>query len=151
MTPIPNVELMKLVLKQVEAEPTRHDQTGYRYYDENRCETTLCLAGWAAQLAGGRWVLPDGPILEDPDAVAGSDELYAEPEDDPEVVDRYTYDGRVIHVVEAHERAKRVLGLTDDETNYLFFNMSEKNVIARLRGMIREAEDVENVEDASCS
>lgn len=143
--PAHNVELMKLVLKQVEHEPDRHDQSGYRYYDDDRCQTTLCIAGWAAQLAGGRWVLPDGPDVE-VDAVVNPDDLYAEPEDDPDVVQRLTVDGRVIYVIEAHERAERVLGLTEDEATALFCAMSESHAIAKLRDMIREAEDVETAE-----
>lgn len=80
------------------------DQTYYRRVDPE-CGTTMCLAGIACTIAGGVW-LTVSSVLE---------YLQFEPGDEHSTV---YYDE--IRVTWAHVRAKRILGLTNSEAEYLF-------------------------------
>jgi hypothetical protein len=97
-----NVALLKQTLAHIEAHPEEWDQT------EFRCGSGMCFAGWAAQLAGGRW------YADNPDEALG-DALIAEP-DDP-----WAFEARAgVRVVYAQLRAERVLGLDRKQANRLF-------------------------------
>lgn len=125
--PALNRELLVRVLDTIERNPERHDQDMWRShtcdyddtchcearYDdtrvtqhEPRCKTIMCFAGWAAELAGGCWVNEE------------SSALFAEPHDPSEDVSYSA--SRGIYVVEAATRARRLLGLTDEEADELF-------------------------------
>lgn len=84
-------------LDYIRAHPQEHQQRQWR------CESGMCFAGWAVQLAGGRWVT--GPADESRNL------LYAEPADDQWVVDG---------TITARVRAERLLGLDYDESDRLF-------------------------------
>lgn len=94
-----NIELLDRTLAQIEAHPEGWEQGTYR------CESGMCFAGWAAVLAGGRWVEPEN---------MHSSVLVAEEADPDE--DRLHTSGSV----HAHDRARRVLGLDDDTADWLF-------------------------------
>lgn len=100
-----NAPLLRKVLHQIETEPGTWFQGAYR------CGTGMCFAGWAAQLAGGRWASGDG------------EGLIAE-----EGEDSYTCaDGTKI--VGAHSRGMRVLGLDDDQADELFDGTNDLDAI----------------------
>lgn len=108
-----NVDLLDRTLAHVEAHPDEWNQLTYR------CESGLCFAGWAAVLAGGRWVEPE----------KYSSVLVAE-EGDPDE-DRLHTSGSV----HAHDRAQRVLGLDGDTADDLF---AAGNDIHDLRRIVAE-------------
>lgn len=85
------------------ADATKWDQRRYR--SVLNCGTTLCLAGIACTLAGGRWA--DKQLM--------IEHLYAEPEDTYTI--EYQED---LFLTPAANRAQQLLGLTDDERVYLF-------------------------------
>lgn len=98
----PNIELLRRTLDHIKANPQEWDQHVYREIKPD-CGTAMCFAGWTAELAGGKWKDTDGYL---------SDILEAVPED-------YVKD---VHegLVDAHARAQRLLGLTDEEAEDLF-------------------------------
>lgn len=108
--PTPNTGLLKQTLAHIEANPNEWEQEFYR------CETGMCFAGWAAQLAGGKWA-------DDPDGSY----LVAEPEDPTE-----ERDGDLIDIV---FRARRILGLTGKQASKLF---AAYNDITDLRRIVAE-------------
>ncbi|RYZ17201.1 MAG: hypothetical protein EOO70_02595, partial [Myxococcaceae bacterium] len=72
-TPLRGLPLLDLVIAQIELTPQTWHQA------EWRCESGMCVAGWVAHLAGGKWL------------TAASDEVSAsyvaaEREDDSEFV-----------------------------------------------------------------
>lgn len=114
-----NVTLLKQTLAHIEANPSEWKQTRYR------CGSGLCFAGWAVQLAGGRW-------FSDPDATL-SEALIAEPDDltsgtfpAPDGSQRLVWVGN---------RAERVLGLSDDQSSDLFY---AANTLDDLRIIVSE-------------
>ena len=106
LMPTPNVGLLSRVIAHIEANPEEWQQEDWR------CETGMCVAGWAVQIDGGRWFhpSPDGTVL---DAL-----LHARPgEETAEWAECY---GVTDAVVTAADRAQAVLGLTDAEADSLF-------------------------------
>mgnify|MGYP001587222180 CR=1 FL=1 len=97
-----NVDLLDRTLAHIEANPEEWEQTAYR------CDTGMCFAGWACQLAGGRWLTPPCDHW--------GDVLVAEPADDQERV--RSFDG--VHGTVVLKRATRLLGLDFDIARDLF-------------------------------
>lgn len=114
----PNVVHLRLTLAQIEAHPETWEQ------GEFRCETGLCVAGWGAQLAGGRWLFKDPTSFHAYMLVAGDG-------DDPEDCE-VLYGQRVIS---AHYRAMRLFGLTSSQAHVLF---EADNTLADVRRIIGE-------------
>lgn len=93
----PNVALLNQTLAHIEAHPEEWKQASWH------CGTTACFAGHAAILDGGEW--------ED----AHSDMLLAR-DDDPR---EFVYDGNPA-VIDIEDRARWILGLTNDQAAELF-------------------------------
>lgn len=115
----PNVELLKRTLAHIEAHPKTWEQDRYR------CGTGMCFAGWAATLAGGRWVIED---LTDPPPSDEAEYMVAEPEEGGEAYGK----------VWAPERARRVLGLTHLQASRLFAGQNHIDDLRRLVGELCE-------------
>lgn len=115
----PNVPLLKQTLDYVETHPEEWTQ---RFY---RCGTGMCFAGWAAVLDGGTWYDAElkGPWIED---------MVARP-DDPDLDVFLMRDGA--RTVDVECRARRILGLTEDEASELF---DGDNTLDDLRRIVRE-------------
>lgn len=96
-----NVVLLRQTLEQIETHPETWYQNAYR------CNTGMCFAGWAAELAGGKWLSSPGGAV--------SDLLIAEPDDGEDAL----YRGDVLSI-DASARAKRVLGIDEDQAEDLF-------------------------------
>ncbi len=122
-----NVDLLKRTLDQIVKFPEKHSQ------DTWHCETTMCIAGHAAVLAGAKLK-----------GSYGNTELW--------------HDGMV---VSASRFADEALGLTDFEYNYLFFCMDDDTAIRRMKQIIAlweekgsvyhlEDEDYIEIPDRSC-
>jgi hypothetical protein len=93
------LDLLDAAIDQIEAHPETWVQGSYR------CESGMCLAGWAVTLAGGKWLYPASQR-------SVREYLAPEPDDAP---DDICDDG-----VPAHFRAERLIGfrfvggVTDD-------------------------------------
>ncbi|MEV0616088.1 hypothetical protein AB0I81_22435 [Nonomuraea sp. NPDC050404] len=111
-----NVALLKQTLAHIEAHPDEWNQADYR------CGSGMCVAGWAAQFAGGKW------YADDPDAGFG-DALIAEP-DEP---NSFRMDD--VRLVYADHRAQRVLGLDGEQADRLF---EGSNSLPDLRRIVAE-------------
>jgi hypothetical protein len=121
------LDLLDAVIAQIEAHPETWNQ------DEWRCESGMCVAGWVAEMAGGQW------LTSDPGAMGSAPSVHflrrwaliATPEDDTEFV-------RVIDgtgVIQAGNRASRLLGLTQDQADDLF---SEENDLQDIKDFRNE-------------
>ncbi len=100
-------DLLDAVIEQI----TLHPETWKQY--TYRCDTGMCVAGWAVELTGGRWASPAGDVDND----AGSDYVLAEHDDHADVVFP-TFDG--LQVTTADERARRLLCLSEKQAEELF-------------------------------
>lgn len=98
-----NVDLLKRTLDQIVKFPEKHSQ------DTWHCETTMCIAGHAAVLAGAKLKV----------GYHGNTELW--------------HDGMF---VSASRFADEALDLTDFEYNYLFFCMDDDTAIRRMKQII---------------
>lgn len=116
-TVTPNAVLLKRTLAHIEAHKDEWDQDVYR------CGTGMCFAGWACQLAGGRWAFPADS--ERPQY------LHAVQGDEPEAV--HFIGGH--RVIRAHVRARRILGLSHTQAYCLF---DEDNDLRALRRMVTD-------------
>lgn len=93
--PIPNGPLLRQTLTWIRTYPSMWNQRAYRtVYDGGRA--TMDYAGWACTLAGGRWI-------------STTDYLASVPADETEDLGVY-----------CPIRARRVLGLTEEQANDLF-------------------------------
>lgn len=112
--PEPNLELLRLVFKTIDAEPERWNQTSWAtaagftigVMDANDtafCGTSFCAAGWAIELSGQHEFM-----FEHPDDMNGT--VTAEM-----CVDRETGEHEYIETA-----ARRLLGLTPEEAYSLF-------------------------------
>jgi hypothetical protein len=118
-----NIELAEQVLEEITKRPEGHDQ---EYYRRVNCQTTMCIAGWAADLAGGEWVdesLTTATLLAEP----------ADPEKDCYVGE----DG--VRYIGAHQRARRLLGLSEWRADDMFEALPNGEAVAMLRRSIRAA------------
>ena len=116
MTTQPNVELLHDTLAHIEANPDRWYQRDYR------CRSGMCYAGLTCELAGGRWIYPE-PLNS-----AGDDWLVPEPGDE-----RVSTTPAGLRYVTPHNRAKRLLGLTNDQAYVLF---DAANIVDDLRRIV---------------
>lgn len=91
-----NKKLLCETMKYIETHPEKWVQWSYR------CGTSMCFAGWAAVLAGGKWSNPVG------ECDTRMKRQGAWPEE------------------EVEERAMRVLGLTEEEAAILFDGSNSK-------------------------
>ncbi|MGP4093024.1 hypothetical protein [Nonomuraea sp. KM90] len=114
-----NAQLLKQTLAHIEANPSEWDQKQYR------CGTGLCFAGWAVQLAGGRW------YSDNADAALG-EALIAEPGEARSFAPESDSSVRLVH---AEFRAEQVLGLSDDQAGRLFY---AGNTLPDLRLIVAE-------------
>lgn len=105
----PNAPLLRRTLEHIKANPQQHDQTVWR--TTTACGTVACYAGWAAELAGGEWI-------------GGGDLLVAVPEDDGKEV--------FFDAIDAAARAQRILGLTEDQADALFYSENNLERIERI-------------------
>jgi hypothetical protein len=114
----PNVGRLWGTLAYIEANSDQWDQGDYR------CKSGMCMAGWACERYGGRWIFPE-PLSQGRD-----DWLVPEPEDNSVI---YVM-GDVRYVI-AHDRAGRLLGLTEDQADDLFH---PKNTLDDLRRIVED-------------
>lgn len=119
------IPLLDAVIAHIEAEPQAWKQETYR------CKTGMCVAGHAAQMAGGEWLVPE---LGDGDGII-SDALLAEPGDDDDCV--YVWNGT--RVIDSDRRAMRVLELTEEQADALFEGGNSLSDIRRARDRIAGA------------
>ena len=135
-----NTELLDLVVKTIETEPTKWHQGSYRtirqgevssYKDhkdprtgtirrhrtfEVNCETAFCVAGWAVQLGS-----EDTPIWTD------SSTLLANEFDNP--------DECALGTTYVSARAKRLLGLDEYQAYTLF---AGENSLKTIKGIVKQ-------------
>lgn len=95
----PNVALLRQTLAYIEAHPEEWNQAHWH------CGTAACFAGRAALLAGGNWVNDKSSCV------------VVAPDDPPS--DVFMVRGGEGHVL-VEDRAKRVLGLTEEQADRLF-------------------------------
>jgi len=131
---------------------TRHPETHYQ--PSYRCGAGMCVAGWAAQLAGGRWLCDDlnsewrTMLRAEPGDVPGriSDLSLltdASIERESFILDSFhrgpgecvTFNAPVIPVVDAYERARRLLELDDEAAERLF---DGSNGVGRIRELLTQ-------------
>jgi hypothetical protein len=96
-TGLRGLDLLDAAIAQIEAHPETWKQ------GEWRCATGMCVAGWIAQLGGGKWIAPAESAL--------ADGLVPEPDDDQ--ADLYMT-GTGIRYVTAAYRAARLIGVSTD-------------------------------------
>lgn len=103
-TGLRGLALLDAAIAQIEQHPETWRQSALR------CETGMCVAGHGADLAGGRW------------ATGRSDDFagYLLPEEDDPPGDVWDYPFLDGPLVAAWNRAKRLMGLTDDQADDLF-------------------------------
>lgn len=122
-TPTPNVALLDETLAWIWAHPEEWKQEYWR------CETGMCFAGWAAELAGAVWLTG----TED----ARSHLVKAEADDPPEHISLSAMRFGASDAVWVRTRAQRLLGLTWDEADALFMETNRLVDIRRIVGEIR--------------
>lgn len=118
-------ELRHATLDAIRANPEHWDQSAWR------CDTGMCFAGWAAQLAGG--VFPYDDNDDRTDIVYGGEEPRAG------IVTSPTGQLETISVF-AQDR----LGLTDDEADILFYG---DNDLYDLTELVRRLDAGESILD----
>ncbi|RJL21039.1 hypothetical protein [Bailinhaonella thermotolerans] len=120
VTPDPTLRgeaLYRAALKHIARHPDAWDQYVYRV--EKESGVAMCLAGWAATLAGGTWADLD---------FYGRVWLHAEPEDDPHDI----AEAGDLRLVNVHERARRLLGLTATQAEQAFSGWNTWEDLAHL-------------------
>ncbi|WP_084963294.1 hypothetical protein [Thermoactinospora rubra] len=117
------------LLRQTLAHILRHPE-GWRQ-STWRCGTTACFAGWAAILAGGRW------LLEVDDGTPAALYLVAAEEEIREglALEHVLPGGDIGRGVFVADRAQRVLGLTADQRTRLF---ASTNDLSRLHVIVSQ-------------
>jgi hypothetical protein len=113
-------DLLDAVIDQIEQYPISWNQSTWR------CETGMCVAGWAAELAGGTW-------LTRADNEDSAELLAADPDDTPSYVFEHTSGAMCIT---ASNRAARLLGIEDDDRE-LFDGNNSLNTIKDIRDELR--------------
>lgn len=124
-----NVELLKDIKKSIQANPEQLDMDNWRCVD--RCTTTMCIAGWGAALAGGTW------LSSNPDNQAATFHLKPEAGDSPDDIDMVAVGSINRRGIHPEIRAKRKLGLTDEQAEWLF-HCSDDDALGRLDVLIEE-------------
>lgn len=122
--PTLNVELLDATLRFVTDHPDEHAQATWR------CETTMCFAGHTVTLAGkDNWMFP---------AFARFSNLLAPLPEDEGIVGHYDYGGDSFDFVTAYDRAQRLLGLTYEEANALFYCMGDVSSLTECVKLIKD-------------
>lgn len=128
-----NIELLTKVRDLVAADPTKLDMGIWALvpYDlvqlndggmaKVTCGTTACIAGWAVQLGGSKLLVTEQDLR---DGVYSAGSCVAG-------------NGRVVDI---ENHARKLLGLTQDEADYLFF-VDDDQVIPLLTRLIK-GEDI---------
>lgn len=111
--------LLDAVIEHIGGHPETWNQ------DDYRCGSGLCVAGLAAEMAGGRWAA-------DPDDVAAA-WLLAEGDDPPGDVLPV---GPHRRVVAARSRAIRLLEISSGTASNLFYGANSLDTIRRIRDEI---------------
>lgn len=134
---MPNVERLKLLRETVLRNPEKWDQANWAAIkgSDVSCGTTLCLAGWACELAGREplWKAYEGDSIEQQlnnwgIVTTGLLELTEEEKEaDP---NRRVW---ISHF------AQEWLGLTDEQANDLFYAGGEDGALAELDELIANA------------
>lgn len=127
ISPNRGLALLDEAIQQIELQQNRGtnsewDQCFYR------CKSGMCLAGWAAQLAGGQWAFP---IKHD-----YADMLLATDDDNPEDIEQE----EGLRVVDAHSRAARLMGLDDYQACEFFSAGNDLDYIRALRAELASGE-----------
>lgn len=117
----PNVDLLRRTLAHIEANPDEWDQTHWR------CETAMCFAGWACDLAGGQW-------YEDDPTGMYRDELIAEDGD----TGPYMHSRNGVRTIHVDDRARRVLGIDEPQADRLFDAVNNLHDLRRIVGALCE-------------
>lgn len=128
-----NIELAREVLAYIGEHPETHKQASYR------CSTGMCFAGWAAQLAGGKWLVPPTHTKFDESGMICY--LFLE-EDDPQdhIVHLEDVPGhdQPVAAVDVDDRAVRILDITEGQSAQLFDSW---NTLESLTAMIDRLEE----------
>lgn len=114
-----NWPLLDKVLDHIRAHPEQHQQQQFR------CETGMCVAGWAAELAGRKWAFPAGLGWPSSLVLAEPGELFV----------KTTGDGA--YVVECFDAASALLGLTETDAYDLFEGSNTLSDIERIVDELR--------------
>lgn len=140
MDPKPNLELLDRLEQTLIKNPGRHDQGWWMQGDDERdadgflkvdCQTTLCAAGWAATLAGGKWVTSAYLLAtkDDPDYAVEYNSVMLVgsglPRQDTDIISAYA-------------RAKHLLGLTEDEAWSMFYGSDYLTDVQKVMARVRE-------------
>lgn len=117
-----NVPLLQQTLGYIEAHPQTWEQRTYR------CGTGMCFAGWASELAGGKW------LTSDPDDDY-AEYLLAEPGEP------FAQERQGTLTVSVESRARRVLGLDEEQADDLFYGYNNRDDMRSIvAGLCAEAE-----------
>jgi hypothetical protein len=128
----PNIELLEKTYAFIEAHPEHWQQTMWR------CKTGMCFAGWAAELAGGKWLT--GPASDEGDGknlLATEDYLVPEPEE-AEYTRTLFVKGDAVEGMHVEDRAMRVLGIDNDDAEELFDGCNDLPDIRKAIDSIKE-------------
>lgn len=115
--PLINIDLLRQTLEHIEATPDGWDQMAWRqqidpeWEEANRCGTTMCFAGWAAELAGGRWAVGARHFNYNDYLLKEADD----PKDEAELMYIGISTSRYRRVVHVMDRAARILGLAESD------------------------------------
>lgn len=124
-----NVQLLTQVRDLIKTEPEKLDMASWGLVKEIEglehgdtvkvdCGTTACIAGWAVQLAGDKF------LVRGFNTSAGGGYF---------VSDSVAKNGRVCNI---EDRAQKLLGLTEDEANELFINTPNGDAVDVLDQLI---------------
>jgi hypothetical protein len=120
------IALLQRTVAQIEAHPEDWEQEHWR------CETGMCFAGWAVTLAGRQWAFPsstaDAMFL-----VAEDGEQFAFPPEDDEPP-----------VVYCADVARRTLGLSQEDSDLLFYGGNSLRTIKAYVANLIAGRDVED-------
>lgn len=120
------------------------DQGSWRTFKQfdNLCNSAYCVAGWIVTIeakrngGNGGWLVPDGPL----DSVSAERRRYSSylvARDDDDVARTLSFvddnGDEMVKIISAENRARRVMGLTMDEAQWLF---SGSNELLKVRGII---------------
>ncbi|SHW53849.1 hypothetical protein [Mycobacteroides abscessus] len=132
-----NVERLKAIRNLIKTEPTKHNQGAWaeflksdipalepdQKFVEVECGTAACVAGWACQLAGDKFLVRGFDLK-----YMDGDKVYSEFSIDRDGGEHLIYD-----------RASELLGLNSKQADVLFHeNWSSKQVLKILKSLIKD-------------
>lgn len=132
-----NVERLKEIRDLIKLDPAKHNQAQWAEFIghdvpkdvlgnpiEVSCGTAACVAGWACQLEGDKFIIPGYVLAGNPDRVTA--DLVRTKDGNAECIG---------------ERAQEILGMDYDEADVLFWEgWSTKQVLKILKGLIKNGE-----------